>query len=213
MGKESEDLPQIKYHWGLNNGDPWKMFNLQSSHGFISISFVTLSMQLRDRGTTLLMDPKNRSEITFMTCTFNSPKVFFIFPFAKEGIREEMGKRLITSFPKGSKVSETCLQCCSHFINAASGRVTHTRGCSCPKCYSCPINLLVLACNWSTRSTELHIMAPLWSEVSHSSPPLWPTCMTDGYSRTVYVTEWKKWQAGNLSELTQKQSLPLAESF
>lgn len=57
-----------------------------------------------------------------------------------------MGKKLITLFPEGGRVSETCLQCYTHFINAESGSVTHTHGCSFPGRYGCSINLLVLAC-------------------------------------------------------------------
>lgn len=149
----------MKYHWGLNNVRPFgKCSPCAALIAFISIPFMASSLLSRRAiGTPSRWQiPRNRSEISFATSTFNSPKVFCIFSQQNKEVGRRWEKKLITPFPKGGRVSETCLQCYTHLINAASGGLTRTHGCSCPRCYGYSINLLLLAWN-AAKSSELLI--------------------------------------------------------
>lgn len=68
------------------------------------------------------------------------PSTYFAF-FSQQN--REAGRRLaekiITPFPKGGSQWNLL----THLINGASGGSTHTQGCTCPRCSSYSINLLV----------------------------------------------------------------------
>lgn len=175
-GRTGNGRRKMKYHRGLNNVGPrGKCSPRAALIAFISIPFMASSLLSRRAiGTpSRWRIPKIDPKLVFATSTFNSPKAFCIFLQRNKEVGRRWRKKLITPSPRGGRVSKTCLQCYTHLISAASGGVTYTHGCSCPRCSGYSINLPDLAWN-GPESTAL--LRKKGSVFSHSRATLWLSC-------------------------------------
>ena len=158
----------MKYHCGLNNVRPCGKCSPRGALiAFISILFIKSSLLSYQAISLTKIDPKLDS---YQTHSIPSVLCISLSKIRKQGGRWR--KKLITPFPKGGRISETCLQSFTHLINTAYGGVNHTHGCSYPRCYSCSINPLAVARNRATH-IGLHFGLLFPCDI------LSPTCMTN----------------------------------